>query len=40
MTRCQARQYKQARAAVVALCRIWPEGKSIALGSKELSVLW
>ncbi|HEX2750233.1 MAG TPA: hypothetical protein VHM91_19655 [Verrucomicrobiales bacterium] len=32
--------YKGARAAVVALCRVWPEGKHLALGSKELSVLW
>jgi hypothetical protein len=40
MARCQAGNHKGARAAVVALCRVWPEGKSIALGSKELAVLW
>ena len=40
MARCQASEFKLARAAVVALCQVWPEGKALALGSKELSVLW
>jgi hypothetical protein len=40
MARCGAGEFKGARAAVVALCRVWPEGKHLALGSKELAVLW
>lgn len=40
MAKRNAGNFKAARAAVVTLCRVWPEGKHLALGSRDLSVLW